>query len=364
MVESNQNGAELQNGAGAKSVKVETRETLHEVIVIGSGPAGWTAGLYAARANLEPLLITGDDYGGQVSITYEVENYPGFPEGLSGPDLVEKFKAQAERFGCTVSYDHVTEIVVDEHPFTVRTAQDKEYRTKSLILCTGARPRFLEVPGEEEYTGKGVSYCATCDGFFFRGKELVVVGGGDSALEEGLFLTKFATKIQIIHRRDELRASKILQDRAFDNDKISFVWNRVVISIKGNESGVVSGVTTRDTQNGAEGELDTDGVFVYIGHIPNNDLYHGKLDLDEDGHLIVDPSTRTNVPGVFAAGEIADKVFKQVATSVGQGCAAAMQAEKFLASLEAEGLPDLSEDPRAWPTPGVPKAQTELVAAD
>ena len=364
MVESNQNGAEMQNGAGAKSVKVEARETLHEVIVIGSGPAGWTAGLYAARANLEPLLITGDDYGGQVSITYEVENYPGFPEGLSGPDLVEKFKAQAERFGCTVSYDHVTEIVVDEHPFTVRTAQDKEYRTKTLILCTGARPRFLEVPGEEEYTGKGVSYCATCDGFFFRGKELVVVGGGDSALEEGLFLTKFATKIQIIHRRDELRASKILQDRAFGNDKISFVWNRVVTSIKGNENGIVSGVTTRDTQSGAEGELDTDGVFVYIGHIPNNDLYHGKLDLDEDGHLIVDPSTRTNVPGVFAAGEIADKVFKQVATSVGQGCAAAMQAEKFLASLEAEGLPDLNEDPRAWPTPGVPKAQADLVAAD
>ena len=233
MVESNQNGAEMQNGSGAKSVKAKGGETLHEVIVIGSGPAGWTAGLYAARANLEPLLITGDDYGGQVSITYEVENYPGFPEGLSGPDLVEKFKAQAERFGCMVSYDHVTEIVVDEHPFTVRTAQDKEYRTKSLILCTGARPRFLEVPGEQEYTGKGVSYCATCDGFFFRGKELVVVGGGDSALEEGLFLTKFATKIQIIHRRDELRASKILQDRAFDNDKISFVWNRVVTSIKG-----------------------------------------------------------------------------------------------------------------------------------
>ena len=364
MGESSQNGAQLQNGAGAKAERDGTEEKLHEVIVIGSGPAGWTAGLYAARANLEPLLITGDDYGGQVSITYEVENYPGFPEGLSGPDLVEKFKAQAERFGCTVSYDHVTEIVVDEHPFTIRTAQGKEYLSKSLILCTGARPRFLEVPGEQEYTGKGVSYCATCDGFFFRGKELVVVGGGDSALEEGLFLTKFATSVKVIHRRDELRASKILQGRAFDHEKIDFVWNTVVTAINGNENGVVSGVMTRDTQNGAEGAIDTDGVFVYIGHIPNNDLYHGKLDLDEDGHLIADPNTRTNVPGVFAAGEIADKVFKQVATSVGQGCAAAMQAEKFLASLEAEGLPDLNEDPRAWPTPGVPKGKAELVAAD
>ena len=364
MSDANQNGAEISNGAGAYLGSAGEEDAVHEVIVIGSGPAGWTAGLYAARANLNPLLITGDDYGGQVSITYEVENYPGFPEGLSGPDLVEKFKAQAERFGCTVSYDHVTEIVVDEHPFTVHTAQNKEYRTKSLVLCTGARPRFLQVPGEQEYTGKGVSYCATCDGFFFRGKELVVVGGGDSALEEGLFLTKFATNVKIIHRRDELRGSKILQNRTMNNDKIEFVWNTVVTSIKGNEKGVVAGVTTRDTLNGEQGEMETDGVFVYIGHLPNNDLYHGKLDLDEDGHLIADPMTRTNIPGVFAAGEIADKVFKQVATSVGQGCAAAMQAEKFLASLESEGLPDLNEDPRAWPTPGVPKQPANLVAAD
>lgn len=364
MSDLSQNGAKLPKSTSNGDGGVAEETAIHDVIVIGSGPAGWTAGLYAARANLEPLLITGDDFGGQVSITYEVENYPGFPEGLSGPDLVEKFKSQAERFGCIVSYDHVTEIVVDEHPFTVRTAQSKEYKTNSLILCTGARPRFLEVPGEQEYTGKGVSYCATCDGFFFRGKELVVVGGGDSALEEGLFLTKFATNVKIIHRRDELRASKILQDRANDNDKIEFVWNTVVTSIAGNENGVVSGVATRDTLNNEEGQLDTDGVFVYIGHIPNNDLYHGKLDLDEDGHLITDPLTRTNIPGVFAAGEIADKIFKQVATSVGQGCSAAMQAEKFLASLEAEGLPDLTEDPRAWPTPGVPMKSADLVAAD
>lgn len=364
MSEASQNGAQMPSSRAAQPQSQEGDGALQEVVVVGSGPAGWTAGLYAARANLNPLLITGDDFGGQVSITYEVENYPGFPEGLSGPDLVEKFKAQAERFGCAVSYDHVTEIVVDEHPFIVRTAQNKEYRSKSLILCTGARPRFLEIPGEQEYTGKGVSYCATCDGFFFRGKELVVVGGGDSALEEGLFLTKFATNVRIIHRRDELRASKILQDRAFTNDKIEFQWNSVVTSILGNDQGVVSGIATQDTLNGAQAEMATDGVFVYIGHIPNNDLYHGKLDLDEDGHLIADPMTRTNIPGVFAAGEIADKVFKQVATSVGQGCAAAMQAEKFLANLEAAGLPDLAVDPRTWPTPGLPKQVEDLVAAD
>lgn len=353
MSETSQNGAQLQ-----------TRPDVENVIIIGSGPAGWTAGLYTARANLNPLLITGNDFGGQVSITYEVENYPGFPEGLSGPELVEKFKAQAERFGCTVEYDHVTEIVVDEHPFVVRTAQGKEYRSKSLILCTGARPRYLEVPGEKELTGKGVSYCATCDGFFFRGKELVVVGGGDSALEEGLFLTKFATNVKIIHRRDELRASKILQARAFAHEKVEFVWNTVVTSINGNENGVVSSVNTQNTVTGETSEIATDGVFVYIGHIPNNELYHGKFDLDVDGHLIIDTRMRTNIPGIFAGGEIGDKVFKQVATSVGQGCAAAMQAEKFLAELEAEGLPDLSVDPRAWPTPGTPQPLAELVAAD
>lgn len=324
------------------------RPDVEETVIIGSGPAGWTAGLYTARANLNPLLLTGNDYGGQVSITYEVENYPGFPEGLSGPELVEKMKEQAEKFGCTVEYDHVTEIDTDQHPFVVRTAAGKEYKTKSLILCTGARPRYLEVPGEKEYTGKGVSYCATCDGFFFRGKELVVVGGGDSAVEEGLFLTKFASKVRIIHRRDELRASKILQDRAFANEKIEFVWNAVVTSING-EDGSVNGVTLRDTVTGEESELKTDGVFVYIGHLPNNDLYHGKLQLDEDGHLITDKRMRTNVAGVFAAGEIQDKVFKQVATSVGQGCAAAMQTEKFLADLESEGYQGAGMDAREFP---------------
>lgn len=342
------------------------RPAVEETIIIGSGPAGWTAGLYTARGNLNPLLITGNDYGGQVSLTYEVENYPGFPEGLSGPELVEKMKEQAEKFGLTVEYDHVTEIVTDQHPFTVRTAAGKEYKSRSLILSTGARPRYLEVPGEKELTGKGVSYCATCDGFFFRGKELVVVGGGDSALEEALFLTKFATKVRIIHRRDTLRACKILTSRAFANEKIEFVWNRIVTSINGQEKGSVSSVTTRNTITGEMEEIRTDGVFVYIGHLPNNDLYHGKLHLDEDGHLITDKKMRTNVAGIFAAGEIQDKIYKQIATSVGQGCAAAMQAEKFLADLDAEGYQGAGVDAREFQefytfTPQ--KGERELVLA-
>jgi len=333
------------NGAAANG---SDATPIENVIIIGSGPAGFTAGLYTGRANLDPLLITGHDYGGQVSITYEVENYPGFPESLSGPDLVEKMKAQAEKFGCRVEFDYVNEIVTDEHPFVVRTQNGKEYRTRAVILATGARPRYLEVPGEQEYMGKGVSYCATCDGFFFRGKEVIVVGGGDSAVEEGLFLTKFATRVRIVHRRDELRASKIMQERAFKNEKIEFVWNTVVTEIVGDDEGKVTGVKTQDTVTGEDGFLETDGVFIFIGHIPNNELLQEKFDLDEDGHLITDRFTRTNIPGIMAGGEIMDKVFKQVATSVGQGCAAAMQTEKFLADLEENGYPGATQDPREF----------------
>jgi thioredoxin reductase (NADPH) len=339
--------ANIETGTNGASANGSTPH-VEDVIIIGSGPSGFTAGLYAARANLNPLLITGNEYGGQVSITYEVENYPGFPEGLSGPELVEKMKQQAEKFGTRVEFDYVSEIVVDRHPFLVRTANGNEHITKSIILCTGARPRYLDVPGEKEYTGKGVSYCGTCDGFFFRGKDVVVVGGGDSAVEEGLFLTKFATKVRVLHRRDELRASKILQDRAFNNEKMEFVWNTVVTEIVGDESGKVVGVKTADTVTGETDYLTTDGVFIYVGHLPNNEILKGKFDLDEDGHLIADTRMRTNIPGVFAAGEIMDKVFKQVATSVGQGCAAAMQAEKFLADLESLGYPGL-QDPRQFP---------------
>ena len=332
------------NGAGQDAGSIE------DVIIVGSGPSGFTAGLYAARANLNPLLITGNDYGGQVSITYEIENYPGFPDSLSGPELVERMKTQAEKFGLRVEFDYVTELVVDQHPFVVRTQNGKEYTTRSIIVCTGARPRYLQIPGETEHTGKGVSYCATCDGFFFRGKDVLVIGGGDSAVEEALFLTKFASRVRIIHRRDELRASKILQNRAMKNDKIEFVWNTVLTEIEGNNDGQVTGVKTLDTVTGEEGYLDTDGVFVFIGHIPNNELLEHKLELDEDGHLITDRASRTNVAGVFAAGEIMDKVFKQVATSVGQGCTAAIQTEKFLAELEEEGYPGAG-DPREFVQP-------------
>ncbi len=330
----------MSNGNGVKP-------TVENVIIIGSGPAGFTAGLYTARANLSPLLITGNDYGGQVSITYDIENYPGFPDSLSGPDLVERMKQQAEKFGTRVEFDYVTDIDTEQHPFVVRTESGKELRTKAIIICTGARPRYLEVAGEQEYMGKGVSYCATCDGFFFRGKDVIVVGGGDSAVEEGLFLTKFATRVRIVHRRDELRASKILQDRAFANDKVEFVWDTVVTEIVGDEDGKVTGVKTENTRTGAQGTMDTDGVFVFIGHLPNNQLLQGKFNLDEDGHLITDRWMRTDVEGIFAAGEIMDKVFKQVATSVGQGCAAAMQTARFLDDLEEAGL-EGHGDPRVF----------------
>lgn len=323
---------------------------VENVIIVGSGPAGFTAGLYAARANLSPLLITGNEYGGQVSLTYEVENYPGFPVGLAGPELVEKMKEQAEKFGTRVEFDYVTEIVTDRHPFVVRTASGKEHHAKSLILATGARPRYLEIPGEKELTGKGVSYCATCDGFFFRGKDVLVVGGGDSAAEEAIFLTKFASRVRLIHRRDKLRSSKILQERVFSNEKIEVIWNSVLTEMVGKDGSMV-GARTRNTVTGKEGYLETDGVFVFVGHLPNNQLMHDKLELDEDGYLIVDKKMRTNVPGIYAAGEIMDKVYKQVATSVGQGCAAAMQVTKFLEEMEAEGMPPITADPRQFAVP-------------
>lgn len=340
------NGA-TANGAG---------HPVENVIIIGSGPAGFTAGLYTARANLNPLLITGNEYGGQVSLTYEVENYPGFPESLSGPELVEKMKDQAEKFGTRVEFDYVTEIVTDQHPFLVRTTSGKEYWARAIILATGARPRYLEVPGEKEFTGKGVSYCATCDGFFFRGKDVIVVGGGDSAAEEAVFLTKFARRVRLVHRRDQLRASKILQDRVFSNEKIETVWNTVVTEVVG-EGGKTVGVKTQNTITGEEGFLDTDGVFIFVGHLPNNQLLQGKFELDEDGHLITDRFMRTNIPGIFAAGEIMDKVYKQVATSVGQGCAAAMQATKFLEEIHGRNLTELQVDPRSFGLPAVQKAE-------
>jgi thioredoxin reductase (NADPH) len=310
--------------------------TVENVIIIGSGPAGLTAALYAARANLEPLVFTGNEIGGQVSITNEVENYPGFPEGLTGPELVEKFQKQAERFGARVEYAEVTEVDFDDQPFRVRS-YDNEYEAKAIIVATGASARKLGVPGEVNFTGRGVSYCATCDGFFFRGKDVVVVGGGDSALEEGVFLTKFASRVRIIHRRDQLRAGFALQERAKRNEKIEFVWDTIVTEINGD--GAVESVEVKNVKTGEISKLLADGVFVYIGHYPNSQLFKGALEMDEHGYLITDRLTRTSLPGVFAAGEIADSVFRQVVTSAGEGCKAAIQVERYLAELEDRAYP-------------------------
>ncbi|MFW5940818.1 MAG: thioredoxin-disulfide reductase [Chloroflexota bacterium] len=305
-----------------------------KVIIIGSGPAGLTAALYNARAQLNPLVITGNQVGGQIAITNEVENYPGFPDGLTGPELVELMQKQAERFGARYAYDEVTEVeFIEGPPFRVKT-HGEEYEADAVIVTAGASPRRLGVPGEEEMIGRGVSYCATCDGFFFRGKDVVVVGGGDSALEEGLFLTKFASNVRIIHRRDELRAGPTLQKRAFNNEKISFIWDTVVTEINGN--GTVEAVKTMNVNSGQIETLDTDGVFIYIGHYPNSKFLEGQLAMDEHGYVITDEYMRTSVPGVFAAGEIQDPRFRQIATSVGQGCAAAMEVEKWLSEQEDE----------------------------
>ena len=307
-----------------------------EVIIIGSGPAGMTAALYNGRAQLNPLVITGNQIGGQISITNEVENYPGFPEGTTGPELVELMQKHAEHFGARFVFDEVTEVdLLDGPPFRVET-YGGEYEAEAVIITAGASPRRLGVPGEEQLIGQGVSYCATCDGFFFRGKDVVVVGGGDSALEEGLFLTKFADQVRIIHRRDELRAGPTLQKRAFANKKISFIWDTIVTEINGN--GVVNSVTTMNVNTGNIEDLETDGVFIYIGHYPNSKFLEGQLAMDEHGYVITDEFMRTSIPGVFAAGEIQDPVYRQIATSVGQGCAAAMQAEKWLSEREDERL--------------------------
>ncbi|MGD2057446.1 MAG: thioredoxin-disulfide reductase [Anaerolineales bacterium] len=302
------------------------------VIIIGSGPAGLTAALYMARAETNPLVISGNQLGGQISITNEVENYPGFPEGTTGPELVELMQKHAEHFGARVVIDEVTEVDLTQgSPFIVKT-HGEEYQADSVIVTVGASPKRLGIPGEEEFIGRGVSFCATCDGFFFRDKEVLVVGGGDSAMEEGIFLTKFADRVRVIHRRDELRAGETLKKRAFANDKIEFVWDTVLDEISGN--GKVEKVLARNVKSGDTEELETDGVFIFIGHYPNSDLFKDQLEMDEVGYLITDDRMMTSVPGVFAAGEIQDPVFRQISTSVGQGAAAAMMAERWLEEQE------------------------------
>ena len=300
------------------------------MIIVGSGPAGYTAALYAGRANLEPLVLKGLDSGGQLMLTTDVENYPGFADGIMGPELMEQMEKQAARFGAELLPVHVTRVDLSSRPFGV-WAGDQEWRAATLIVTTGASAKWLGVPGEDKLRGRGVSACATCDGFFFRDRELVVVGGGDTAMEEATFLTKFASKVTIVHRRDQFRASPIMAQRALANPKIEVVWNSVVEEILG--EAAVTGVGLRDVLSDETTEFATDGVFMGIGHTPNTSLFQG-LDLDENGYILVrEPSTSTNILGVFAAGDVADATYKQAVTAAGMGCKAAMDAERL---LEAE----------------------------
>jgi thioredoxin reductase (NADPH) len=311
---------------------------MRDVVILGAGPAGLTAAIYAARANHAPVVITGPLFGGQLALTTEVENFPGFPDGVLGPELMELMKRQAERFGAEIRIGDVTDVELTQSPLRM-TFNRELIETKSLIIATGASARLLDVPGEREFFGRGVSTCATCDGFFYRDKTVAVVGGGDSAVEEGTFLTRYASKVFLVHRRDRLRASQILQDRARKNDKIDFIWDTVVEEIIGDADKGVTTARLRNVKTGAEEERQVEGVFLAIGHVPNTKIFEGQLKLDEQGYIVTDSRMHTNVQGVFACGDCQDHIYRQAITAAGTGCIAAIEAEKFLAEVEGRAYP-------------------------
>ena len=314
-------------------------DSVRNLIIIGSGPSGYTAAVYAARANLEPLVFEGSvTAGGALMNTTDVENFPGFPDGIMGPDLMDKLRAQADRFGAELVSDDVTAVDLTGEIKTVSLADGTTYRARAVVLAMGSGYRKLEVEGEDRLSGHGVSWCATCDGFFFREQNIVVVGGGDSALEEATFLTRFASKVTMVHRRDQLRGSKIMQDRAFANDKIDFEWNSEVAELHGEDK--LEGITLRDTVTGELRRIDATGLFIAIGHDPRSELLKGQVELDDEGYVLVQPgSTATNLPGVFAAGDLVDHTYRQAVTAAGTGCAASLDAERYLADLEHAGAP-------------------------
>lgn len=309
------------------------REEIHDQIILGSGPAGYTAAIYTARSNCCPILISGLEPGGQLTGTTLVENFPGFPDGIDGPELMEAMRQQAEKFGTVFVHGEVSRVDLSEHPYKVWVGEDL-HRCRSLIICTGASPRMLGLPNEKDLYGRGVSVCATCDGFFYRDKEVVVVGGGDTAMEDALFLARFATRVTVVHRRNELRASQPLQQRARENARIRFVWDTVVTGILGDTEKGVHGVQLQHLPTGKEEEYPCDGIFIAIGHVPNTLLFENYLDLDDWGYILTRNGTETNLPGVFAAGDVQDPFFRQAITAAGTGCMAAMQSQRFLECLE------------------------------